>query len=293
MANRRVGLAVAASLLLSGMILTNMFKPLGERMRDPSSDENDVDELSFVQKGITLRHDNELLPADPKASQEVAVSGAGTQFLSSKVDAALRRAPEFLRDFLPFKMPFSTVEGQKPEATATAPISSAGSMWFRWQGTIVYIIFACCVAFLYTTPCLKPDKIDDALIEDQQSVHGFNFWLFDSTKCSMYLVFCACCCPFVRWPATVSNEKLRLIGFWPAVILFAFLSSRMFGGVLFVGLLVAQIYFRQQIRMKYNVENGTCMTCFEDCLAWTFCYPCAIAQEARQVEFVRCREADA
>mmetsp|Transcript_29436 Transcript_29436/g.62668 ORF Transcript_29436/g.62668 Transcript_29436/m.62668 type:complete len:291 (+) Transcript_29436:78-950(+) len=178
-----------------------------------------------------------------------------------------------------------------PSGPSPATPTPEQAVGYSFITAAVYILFMCAVGFLYL-------KIKEApqpeMIEEQQESHGFQFGIFDTTKCSVALAFWSCCCCPLRWADTASSEKLKIIGFWPAVLLMTgligFSDVPVLGGLLTLVTLGVVLYFRQRIREHYSIERGTCMTLFEDCLCYTFCGPCAVAQEARQLEYVEAKQ---
>jgi len=121
---------------------------------------------------------------------------------------------------------------------------------------------------------------------------GFAYGMFSMDHCCGHhanVCFCTFCCSPLRLADTYSKEPFPFIGqFWVALIIVTCLmgfGQLTFGATTFM-LTVLGIYFRQQMRKQYNMEaSGT--TLLFDILAWFLCPFCAVAQEARQVEFVR------
>lgn len=70
--------------------------------------------------------------------------------------------------------------------------------------------------------------------EDAQFTHG----LFSLGNCRQdgHIYLTACCCPAVRWAATVSSQKTPMLAYWPALGL-------MIGIAVSMGLLLAPHYF--------------------------------------------------
>lgn len=181
-----------------------------------------------------------------------------------------------------------------PGAADYADLYKKPTMWditmYSLLWGVVFLIFTCVVALVYLRLKEAPRP---ELVEQQLETHGFQFGIFDTTKCSFGLCFLSfCCCP-LRWADTVSQEKLKIISFWPALLLvaslIAFGNIPYLGGILSLVLLGVVMYFRQSIRSHYGIDRGTCMTLAEDCLCYTFCAPCLVAQEARQVEYVEAK----
>lgn len=98
---------------------------------------------------------------------------------------------------------------------------------------------------------------------------------------------CSCFCAPIRWADTVASTKVGFLSFWLAIILFT--SLEILAGLNLVGailLLTAAVMARQTIRQRYGLPHGTCDTVCQDCCVWCCCSPCAIMQEALQVQFV-------
>jgi Cys-rich protein (TIGR01571 family) len=91
-----------------------------------------------------------------------------------------------------------------------------------------------------------------------------------------------CCCPCVQWADTM--ERHRKFTFFRGFLLF-FILTVLYGytcGVAPILVLIMGVYYRQKLREFYNLESGTATSVASDCLAWFFCQPCAIIQEARE-----------
>lgn len=115
----------------------------------------------------------------------------------------------------------------------------------------------------------------------------FNDWTsgpFDML--SDWKVCCwSCWCPCIRWADTM--DMLGIVGFWVGLLVFCglFLLNAVPGGLLlwFVASLL-WMSFRQQLRMKFDMEHNTFKTFMGDWSLYCCCFPCAIAQEARHIE---------
>lgn len=119
---------------------------------------------------------------------------------------------------------------------------------------------------------------------------AFTFGLFDF-HCAQDYSIClmAFCCPVVRWADTTSSPKVQFLPFWPALLLFAALVA--FGpitmGITALFEILLGVYYRQKLRHVFGHTGSSLKTLSLDCLTWMCCAPCAIAQEAREVERVR------
>lgn len=119
---------------------------------------------------------------------------------------------------------------------------------------------------------------------------AFTFGFCDP-HCSQDYPIClmAICCPWVRWSETVSHPKVRFLSFWLALALMLtleLLAPFVYGitGCILVGV---GVYHRQQLRQAFGHVGSPVKTGCLDIFAWICCAPCAIAQEAREVEKVR------
>lgn len=107
--------------------------------------------------------------------------------------------------------------------------------------------------------------------------------LFDCFN-NMEVCMLSCFCPAIRWAHTM--QIMGFLSFWVAFAIFAGLSflntiiSLGFG----VGLCaILGTYYRQNMRKKFRMDNGTCTSVVFDFLAYCCCTSCAIAQEAQHV----------
>merc|ERR1719356_603423 len=142
----------------------------------------------------------------------------------------------------------------------------------------MYVISAAILAYAYRMFLINSDcREEPSFLNSQRDKTGFEFGLFSAEKCKMELIICSVFCLCIRWPSTVSNDKLGLISFWPAFFIFACLEgfSGVFWGLLFLVQMVICVFFRQKIRSKYRLPHGSLRTYAEDCLTWTFCCCCA------------------
>lgn len=115
----------------------------------------------------------------------------------------------------------------------------------------------------------------------------FNDWT--SGPFDMFSDWKVCCwscwCPCIRWADTM--DMLGIVGFWVGLLVFCglVLLNAVPGGMLlwFVASLL-WMSFRQQLRMKFDMEHNTFKTFMGDWSLYCCCFPCAIAQEARHIE---------
>jgi len=130
-----------------------------------------------------------------------------------------------------------------------------------------------------------------------QTQETFAFALCDGLFCDPDPKICMCsfCCIPVRWAATATSPKVKFMNnFYVALIIFSVCATswQLFSTLnyglgmlpfLLLGLLV--VWNRQRIRQAYRLPQSFRIT-IEDCLVWTCCAPCAMMQEAMQVEFI-------
>jgi len=140
--------------------------------------------------------------------------------------------------------------------------------------------------------CTSPGRTRRGYDERPNTAMSFAYGLFSRDHCFAHhssICLCSWCCAPLRLADTYAKEPFPLISsFWAALILICCLfglGQLTFGftHLVFFGL---AIYFRQQLRKRYGLEAGGATWCY-DCIAWLFCPCCAMAQEARQVEFVK------
>lgn len=145
------------------------------------------------------------------------------------------------------------------------------------------------LAFLYYKHRVEPavPEVETSSFTPDQFSKDFVFSLFDCFN-DMEVCLLSCCCPAIRWAHTM--QIMGFFSFWAGFAIFAglsFISSLM---VLGIGLGLCAIvgaYYRQQMRKKFRMDNGTCTSVVFDLLAYCCCTPCAIAQEAQHVTEAR------
>mmetsp|Transcript_75706 Transcript_75706/g.202500 ORF Transcript_75706/g.202500 Transcript_75706/m.202500 type:complete len:337 (+) Transcript_75706:732-1742(+) len=155
-------------------------------------------------------------------------------------------------------------------------------------GLIVLVIVAAAYSAIKGQPRLdscqaaaKRSSIQAGLDTRTNGRPQFGHSLFSCFDSTAVCVMAFCCAP-IRWADTA-----RLAGwfpFWVAVGLMCLVQLGnifgLFGFALFVGV---GAYFRQKIRLDFGMETGG-MTVCADCLSYTFCPCCSVAQEAQQYE---------
>lgn len=156
------------------------------------------------------------------------------------------------------------------------------------MNTLVYIAGGILVAFLFQTARQRyPQAFAPQPRADiSSSPKDFSFSLFgflgDRNMCLL-----GCCCPCLVW--SDSLERKELLSFWKAFAAFfgLLLLHSYTMGVSSLFIVVIGVFFRQKLRAGYEMENGTPKSVAIDVLAWCFCQPCAIIQEAREESVLR------
>lgn len=135
-----------------------------------------------------------------------------------------------------------------------------------------------------------PEIQNPELKERPFSMDDFTFGLFDAFSCDpdKRIFCCSCFCLPIRWADTASSPKINFMAFLPGLMLFATLISliNLTYGATFLAALGLGVLNRQRIRNIYGLPHKTCASCTSDTATWLFCSPCAVMQEAMQVEFV-------
>lgn len=153
---------------------------------------------------------------------------------------------------------------------------------------IVYTLCACIFAWWYRG-CEGKKSFSSAHLPEASPLmdetkpewkHGLFACFDEPTLCCL-----SCCCPAVRWADTLDIANLHnfCCAFAVYMILWSLDYIGLPGTAILAGYCVAM---RQNIRRLAGLPNGNCGTCFEDCLTYCFCWPCAIVQEARQLDSV-------
>jgi len=159
------------------------------------------------------------------------------------------------------------------------------------SGMAVYILFMLIAGAVYVQVMEK--SVGSKVPEHMTREDEFQYGAFECGDCDRDWQICLCswCFEWVRWADTASNPQLQFIGFWPALAITTLLAAAAtitFGATVLVLLLIV-VFCRQRIRVAYGLPRGTFMLLAGDCCLWMWCPCCAIAQEARQVEYVTSR----
>eukprot|EP00747_Dinoflagellata_sp_TGD_P068450 gnl/TRDRNA2_/TRDRNA2_155715_c4_seq4.p1 gnl/TRDRNA2_/TRDRNA2_155715_c4~~gnl/TRDRNA2_/TRDRNA2_155715_c4_seq4.p1 ORF type:complete len:340 (-),score=51.96 gnl/TRDRNA2_/TRDRNA2_155715_c4_seq4:56-1075(-) len=178
--------------------------------------------------------------------------------------------------------------------------------WTILLYVIELIIIGLC-GFLYWSYKQRKEPIPDVMSSESDFHYGFFDCgcrrRLDANDLEFFVLsimneLCCCCCPcwmFARWADTASSTKLGhgsgIWGFWPlyaTAMLLVVLGELSLG---FTWLLVVAlgVFVRHRIRKVYGIREPFAQTCLCDLLAWCCCSPCAVFQEARQVEKIKPR----
>jgi len=163
--------------------------------------------------------------------------------------------------------------------------------WDNVRAIVFYMVTTFLVGIVYLQ-CM--DKIVGPKVVDQQvRTDEFQYGAFECGDCNVDWQICLCSwfCGWVRWADTLSHPQVDFLAFWPGLFITALLSataSITFGATMPI-LILLVVLARQRIRAAYGLPSGTLSVLAWDCCLWSCCPCCAIAQEARQVEYVDSR----
>jgi len=191
------------------------------------------------------------------------------------------------------------VPGVEPDPQYIVP--SKATLGKLVRGSLFYMSSAILFAILYVTCDLRVEAPEEGLPSRPEGmIHlgsdHFHFGLLDfdgacGRDCE--ICFCAFFCLGIRWADTLGQRKLRFgVSFWLFLgfhVLAHGLSVLTLGISSFAYFVVA-VYFRQRIRNAFGLKRGLA-TVFQDVLTWMCCFPCAVAQEAREVMYFPVRAA--
>jgi len=174
--------------------------------------------------------------------------------------------------------------------------SRGGSQGHLEKGIVFflqYFIFVLLIALVWIK-CLG-GRARTGVEERKNTGVSFGYGLFSMEHClgggghHSKVCLCSWCCAPIRLADTYAKEPFALVnGFWSALILVTCLFglSQLTFGVTQLIFFCLALHFRQKLRLQYGLESGG-MTWMEDFCTWFWCPCCAVAQEARQVEFVK------
>lgn len=169
--------------------------------------------------------------------------------------------------------------GQDPttptESPTPAPADSTDNATEEFEGFLYDWLFCVCISAIVGCTCYKRRKItgvENPARPEETFLHGhFDCWHDKET------LFCACCCPWLRWADTMNMAGL--LDFWTGFIFFAAIGLLDY----FYGITVTLflLYWRQSLRERLGLPFNTLATCFQDFCFASWCCCCLIAQEAR------------
>lgn len=172
----------------------------------------------------------------------------------------------------------------KPEEVASQailnpvlPLNSFGVLTIA-LAAVLYLLLAMGVGYCYMS--YKGPRLESAsgyLPED-----GFSDAICECGQ-SWSICVWSCCCPCIRWSDTVS--QMHFLAFYLGILTWSslFFCNGLFSGLGFLLIVLVGAWHRGKIRAHFGLPRS-CMTGFQDVIAWLCCQPCAIAQEARHVE---------
>lgn len=159
-------------------------------------------------------------------------------------------------------------------------------LWYQVGALGFCVVQAFIIAVIYEQCCkMAYPKLPEGAIKEEE----WQFGLFQTRGCARDWRIClfSFCCPSARWADTVSRLQPPVMGFLPALFVFSLLSgaSALTFGASTVILFLVVVLSRVRIREAYGISHGE-LGILTDCLIYCCCAPCAIAQEARQIEYV-------
>jgi len=161
-------------------------------------------------------------------------------------------------------------------------------------GTLVHVLLYILLAWVYqkyknTWELLHPAKELYAPAPGGQCCGWHRMFSDPDKKSDCRILLCSFCCPIIRWADTIDNHKLMKGKYWHAfflMLIFGTIAPFTFGISILASLCVG-IYFRQKIRQVYDRHPYKPLSLLEDVFCWCCCTPCAIAQEAHEIEKVK------
>jgi len=156
---------------------------------------------------------------------------------------------------------------------------ASGNMFETIVASLFYLISVVLFAYLFKAKKSFSKFFFADPVNQLPNSEDFSFGLF---KCfeTPRLTVLACCCPCIAWADTM--DQTGLLSYWAA---FAAFFGLMWLEIYTVGLSglilwILGVYYRQKIRDNYHIKAPHSLG--KDALAWFFCSPCAIVQEARE-----------
>lgn len=180
---------------------------------------------------------------------------------------------------------------QQPEAAPTATAAEQdewGAYVTILRLVMAHVLLALAVvltAYLYRAHGRRRYQKHSAPLAAAGFAHGLLQWRDLKQDWPIYTL--AIFCAPIRWADTLN--RAQMLPFWTglAVMTALFLLVPATFGITMVFVVSLGVYWRQQLRSLFGYSHHTATSLSQDCLAWTFCCLCAIAQEAREVEHVQ------
>jgi Cys-rich protein (TIGR01571 family) len=147
--------------------------------------------------------------------------------------------------------------------------------------SLIWCVFVVVFASLYRSNKAFSQAVSSRPEQD------FNDWTSGPLDvCADWRVCCwSCWCPGIRWADNM--DMLGIVSYWVGLSVFCglvLLTTVPGGLLLWIVASLLWMSFRQQLRMKFDMEQNTLRTFAGDCLLYCCCWPFAIAQEARHIE---------
>lgn len=198
----------------------------------------------------------------------------------------------FMRGLVTRQNPSSQREKDREDAKALIDfkemaVMNTGEMFLSF---VVWLILYALMAAYYHNNVRFYAEVDEDMRKEEEAKGANIFEDFKDFRsglcgCNQYLgiTFWACCCPNIRWADTMS--KLNIHDFWKGFWLLTAVSCIMWfplcTPLCFISMVGYMTYHRQEFRTKFEFYEQGGPTVATDCLAYTCCMPCAVAQEAR------------
>lgn len=255
-----------------GDMMGNMWKDM-RTFEVPAFSERaqtELEGLKQAQQQLEQQLQNSSRSSDNVKKQEVVPeSKAGGEQVKQRPSSASQAATE-----------------KKLTSTAVSPLGfwslTAREQLSYVASSLVYIVAATVLAYFYekhrnTKDIFRPEPRPDI----HPKSDNFSFHIFGCCG-APHISVVGCLCPCLRWADTL--DRNGLLSFWKAFALFLVLDFFVgfTCGLSLIGLIAVGAWFRQKLREKFEIENGTRGSIFTDIALWTFCTPCAIIQEARE-----------
>lgn len=228
------------------------------------------------------------------ASGSFVANSSQAQDAEGGAQVPLARGSSSRLSVLPSKQ--ITTSGPGTAQNTARTVTSTPSI-AEFRSSLVYMVFVITCAYIYSACGFRMQAPKDNNSEVKVSAcaasnsETFHFTVFDSDGCcgrDSKICFTSFCCMGIRWAGTLSYYHVQLgIGFWTLLLIHTLcmgldMITCDVSGAIFV---IFAVCCRQRLRAACGLKHGTMSTCIADCILWSFCCPCAAAQEAREVEY--------